>query len=225
MIVSHRWKFVIAAPAGMGAAAWLKRIHDEGEPECLELVGHANSVCVPEGCEGYDRFFVDNPRNRLPFMWISREGTLWEGPEGEELNLEEWMRWYVWGMRRKFLALGVAASPNGWGMREEDGEWMFFESPATLARTFAGIGNSPLGEEAPWGRREIRIVYMEDTSRGWKDILKLVTGTSVVAKQTRDLLNWHQPMSQLFYELPDELASVYLRDTAWTFKHQKGIEK
>jgi hypothetical protein len=98
------------------------------------------------------------------------------------------------------------------------------ESPAVLCRTFAGIGNSVLGEDARWGRAEVRIVYIEDPARGWRDIIKKVLGKSDEARNTRDLLGWHAPMSQLFYELPDELASAYLRDAAWLFKHQKGVE-
>jgi hypothetical protein len=224
VIVSHKYQFVIAAPPGVGAASWLARIKAEGEPGHLEIVGHANSVCVPEGCERYTRFFVDNPRNRLPFMWSAREGTPWEGPEDVQEDVADWLRWYCWTMRRYHLRVAMESGPNGWGVRSSDGPWMFFESPAILARTFAGIGNSPMGKEGPWGRAEIRIIYLEEPTRGWRDVLRRVVGTSVEAKQTRDLLNWHSPMSQLFYELPDELVATYLRDAAWVFTKQKGVE-
>jgi hypothetical protein len=226
MIVSHEYKFVIAVPCGLNAADWIGRIVEEGEPGFLEVVGLGNGVCVPEGCEKYTRFFVDSPRHRLPQMWFYRQGTPWEGPKQvqDPNDPTDWLAWYCWSMRRQYLAVGLESSPNGWGMRGEDGDWVYFEAPAILARTFAGIGNSPLGEEAPWGRAEIRIVYMEEPSKGWREIVKKVVGSSVEAKQTRDLLNWHVPISQLFYEIGDELASTYLRDAAWMFKAQKGIE-
>lgn len=229
MIVSHKYKFVIACPVGLNAGDWLGRIAAEGDVGYLEIIGHPNGVAVPEDnnwCHGYTRFFCDSPRQRLPQMWAYRQGTPWEGPpqvqDGNDPS--EWLQWYVWGMRKKYLEVGVHSSPNGWGMRGEDGDWMFFEAPATLARTFAGYGNSVLGEDAPWGRAEIRILYMEEPSKGWRDVLKKVVGSSPEARNTRDLLNWHVPLSQLFYEIPEELASTYLRDAAWMFKSQKGVE-
>jgi hypothetical protein len=157
-------------------------------------------------------------------MWSAREGTPWEGPAQVQDSLPEWLKWYMWSMRKMYLALGLESSPNGWGMRGEDGDWMFFDSPAILCRTFAGIGNSPLGEEAPWGRAEVRILYLEDVSKGWRDLIKKVLSNAPEAKNTRDLLAWHTPMSQTFYELPDELAAAYLKDAAWMYKAQKGVK-
>lgn len=223
MIVSHKFKFVIAVPVGLNAASWLDRIAAEGDEGWLEIIGHPNGICVPEGCEEYTRYFVDSPRHRLPQMYRNRLGTPWEGPE-PTMSAAEWLAWYVWSMRREYLAHGVESSPNGWGMRAEEGNWMFYESPAILARTFAGIGNSPKGEDAPWGRAEIRFLYMEEPSKGWRDVIKKVAGSSDESRQTRDLLSWHIPVTQSFYELPDELASAYLRDAGWMYKAQKGIE-
>lgn len=224
MIVSHKGKFVICCPVGNNGGDWLTRIAAEGDTGWLEIIGHPNGVVIPKGCEQYARFFVDSPRHRLPQLWEGKEGTPWEGPSQVHSDMEGWLQWYVWSMRRKYLDVGVSSSPNGWGMRAKDGDWIFFEAPAILARTFAGIGNSPLGEDAPWGKAEIRIVYMEEISKGWRDIVKRVVGSSVEARQTRDLINWHIPASQAFYELPDELVATYLRDTAWSFKAQKGVD-
>lgn len=230
MIVSHQYKFVIACPVGLNAADWLNRIAAEGPTGYLEIIGHPNGVVVPEDnnwCAGYTRYFVDSPRHRLPQLWSGRLHTPWEGPaQVQDANdPTEWLKWYVWSMRKKYLEVGVSSSPNGWGMRAVEGDWMFFESPAILARTFAGYGNSPLGEDAPWGRAEIRVIYMEEATRGWRDVLRKVVGETFEAQLTRELINWHVPVSQMFFELPEELASAYLRDTAWKFTAQKGIEK
>jgi len=226
MIVSHKYKFVIAVPVGLDAGDWLTRIAAEGDTGHLEVIGMPNGMCVPEGCGHYARFFADSPRQRLPRMWSGRKGTPWEGPvQVQDPNdPTEWLQWYAWAMRKRYLALGVESSPNGWGMRGTDGDWCYFEAPATLARTFAGIGVSASGPDAPWGRAEVKFVYIEEPSRGWRDIIKKVVGSGAEAANTRDLLNWHVPLSQLFYEIPDELASTYLRDAAWMFKAQKGLQ-
>lgn len=222
MIVSHELKFVIAAPVGLGAGPWLERIREEGDEGWLEIVGHANSVCVPEGCESYARYFIDAPHHRLPQMWLDRLGTPWEGPR-VNMSVEDWLKWYLWGMRKMIMEAGVFASPNGWGMRGVDGEWMFFDPPSILHRTLMGVGISPLGEVAPWGRGEARVLRMQEYSRGWRELHKRIRTAgpwrpgkvSREAQNTMDLLRWHIPVMQHFYELPDELVSAYLSENAW----------
>jgi hypothetical protein len=156
-------------------------------------------------------------------MWLGRVGTPWEGPvQVQDPNdPTEWLKWYLWGMRRKYLEMGVHASPNGWGMRGEDGDWCYFEHPAILQRVLAGQGNSKLGEDAPWGRAQVRILKMEEFSRGWRDIIKVIrakyNGKELPdeAKSTVDLIRWHIPVMQPFYEIPDELVAAYFKENAW----------
>jgi hypothetical protein len=226
MIVSHKYHFLIAVPVGLNAGDWLTRIAAEGDPGYLEIVGLPNGVCVPEGCEDYNRYFVDDPYHRLPQLWEGRKGTPWEGPVQVQNDLEEWLKWYMFGMRRKYLEMGIHASPNGWGMRGEDGDWVYFEHPSILRRVFAGIGNSPKGVDAPWGRRPVRIIRMNEMSRGWRDMTQRVRIRNTAGKlspeqqNTFDLLRWHIPAMYPFYELPDELVSAYMKENAREFANE-----
>lgn len=234
MIVSHKYRFVIAVPAGMGCGPWLRRIMEEGPEGYLEIVGHANDVVVPLECKDYDRFFVDAPQARLPRMYVDRIGKPWEGSEAVEAagqrstkRLEAWLDWYCLKMRPKFRheAADPASGPNGWGMRGEHGEWAYFEHPSTLARTFAGIGNSDRRADAPWGRKMPRFVKLEEYTRGWRDVLKKMYGDSQEAKDARELIKWHVPEMETFYEIRPDLASLFLREGAWNFKNtiKEGI--
>lgn len=230
MIVSHKYKFVIAVPCGLNAADWLTRVAEEGPEGYLEIVGWANGVCIPEGCESYTRYFVDSPHHRLPQLWSGRVGTPWEGPAKVQGDVEEWLKWYCFSMRRKYLEVAMESSPNGWGMRGTDGDWVYFEHPKTLLRTFAGIGNSPKGEDAPWGRSQPVVLKMEEYSRGWRELIKNVAPRGIGRtdmdddqRDTVDLLRWHIPSMHQFYELDRDLVSMFLGEGAWEYKHQKGI--
>lgn len=221
MIVSHQYKFVIAVPVGLDAGDWLTRIAEEGDPGWLEIVGKPNGVCVPAGAEEYTRYFVDDPYHRLPQLWAGRTNTPWEGPVQVQNSLEEWLKWYMFGMRRKYLEMGIHASPNGWGMRGEDGDWVYFEHPSILKRVLAGVGNSPKGQDAPWGRQSVRMLRLQESSRGWKAITSIVRtrrfddpDMQKCAENTYDLLRWHVPAMYPFYELPDELVSAYMKEFA-----------
>lgn len=221
MIVSHQFKFVIAVPVGLDAGDWLTRIADEGDQGYLEIMGYPNGVCVPEGCEGYRRYFCDDSSHRLPQLWQGRGGTPWEGPPQVQSSAEEWFKWYVYGMRRKYLEMGVHSSPNGWGMRGKDGDWVYFEHPKYLRRAFEGRGNSPLGEVAPWGVSSSEILRLQEPSRGWKNILGTIRATYAAdkgmppeAKNTFDLIRWHVPVTQAFYELPNELVNTFNKENA-----------
>lgn len=232
MIVSHEYKFVIAAPVGLGAGPWLKRIAAEGDPGYLEIIGHPNGVCVPEGCEEYARYFVDSPQHRLPQMWRTRIGTPWEGPVQTREDVAKWLEWYMFGMRRKYLEIAMESPPNGWGQRAADGDWIYFEHPSVLLRTFMGYGNSANGDDAPWGRAEVRPLKMEEFSRGWREVIKRVApggsrakGMNAEHRNTVDLLRWHIPVSQSFYELPEELANSYAKEGAHEVYRQIGINE
>lgn len=223
MIVSHKYKFVICVPVGLNAGDWLDRIKSAGEEYLagyLEVAGMPNGVCVPEGCEKYTRYFVDDPYHRLPQLWEGRKNTPWEGPVQVQNDLEEWLKWYMFGMRRKYLEMGVHSSPNGWGMRSEDGEWCYFEHPSVLMRTFAGLGNSPMGQDAPWGRGIVHMLRLQEGSRGWKNITQLIRRRhsgeklSVEVKDTLALIQWHIPAMNAFYEIGDELANAYRKEFA-----------
>lgn len=221
MIVSHKYKFVIAVPVGLNAGPWLNRIAAEGDVGYLEVVGMPNGVCVPEGAETYARYMVDAPHHRLPQMWQSRKGTPWEGPADVQAKVGDWLQWYMWHMRREFLERGVMATPNGWGMRGEDGEWCYFEHPRILKRVLSGQGNSPKGEDAPWGVAEVKMLKMEEYSRGWRDLIKLVRAGGTAAKlppefrSTSELLRWHIPAMNAFYEVSNELADAFFKENAW----------
>ena len=219
MIVSHEYRFVIAVPVGLDAGDWLTRIDREGETGYLEIIGSPNGVCVPEGCEKYRRYFVDAPQHRLPTLWLGRSGTPWEGPVQIQSSVEEWLKWYLWGMRKKYMEQGVLAAPNGWGMRGEDGPWMYFDHPSILLRTVAGVGVSLNGPEAPWGRANVHLLRMQEATKGWRDLYDAVgrgeRKLSVSAAGTLDLLRWHVPVMQHFYELPDELVKAYFGENAY----------
>jgi hypothetical protein len=230
MIVSHKGKFVVAAPVGLGAGPWLKRIAAEGDAGWLEIIGHPNGVVVPEGCEKYARYFIDAPQHRLPQLWEGKSGTPWEGPRQVRDDLEGWVKWYMWSMRRMYLSQAMESPPNGWGMRAEEGDWMFFEHPATLLRTFRGMGTSPLGEDAPWGRAEATLLKMEEYSRGWRELIKRVAPKGVgkrdashELRNTVDLLRWHIPKMHMFYELDPDIVNAFLKESAWEVTRQQGI--
>jgi hypothetical protein len=222
VIVSHKYKFVIAVPVGLGAGPWLNRIAAEGDPGHLEVVGMPNGICVPEGCEDYSRYLVDDPIHRLPQMWQTRKGTPWEGPASaqDDRDPSAWTWWYMFNMRRKYLAEGVLASPNGWGMRGVDGDWCYFEHPSTLLRALSGMGNSPKGEDAPWGRQSVGILRLQEISRGWKNITQRVRrrdglGNLTPEQQsTYDLIRWHVPVMGSFYEMTDDLVNAYFKESA-----------
>lgn len=227
MIVSHKYKFVIAVPVGLGCGPWLNRIAEEGPEGYLEILGHPNSMCVPEGCGEYARFFVDAPQHRLPRMWLDRVGKPWDMtpedvdftrqkyPHDSSKPLHVWMEWYCLIKRREFRLQSEEDGSNGWGMRSEDGPWMFFEHPSILARTFAGIGNVETRENALWGCAMTRILKLEEATRGWKEVAKMMFGDSVLARDARALIQWHIPKMQHFYELPDHLAALFAREGAW----------
>lgn len=228
MIVSHKYHFVIAVPCGLGAGLWLNRIREEGPEGCLEIVGHPNDVVVPEGCGDYMRFFCDAPHHRLPRLFAEQEGKPWELPTSEldtsmptsRKLLETWIEWYAIRERGRFTRLGAAAKPNGWGMRATHGEWAYFEHPYVLAQTFAGYGNHAKREEAPWGRKMPHFLKMEEYSRGWRDVIKMVSGIDQDAKDTRALLQWHVPLMETFYEIRPELVSLFNREGAWDFRRR-----
>lgn len=231
MIVSHKYKFVICVPVGLNAGDWLTRIAEEGDPGHLEVVGMPNGVVVPENCGKYKRYFVDAPHHRISQLWTGRVGTPWEGPvQVQDPNdPSEWLKWYMFSMRKKYLEIGVHSSPNGWGMRGEDGDWCYFEHPKTLIRTFAGIGNSPLGEDAPWGRKQPVLLKMEEYSRGWRDLIREVKSkggggktTPPEVRNTMDLLRWHMPSMQCLYEIGDELVNALWKESAWEYTKQPG---
>lgn len=227
MIVSHKYKFVIAVPVGMGCAPWLNRIRDEGPEGYLEIVGHPNDVVVPEGCESYSRFFVDSPYTRLPRMYLAQleadvpwklPADLWEAAgRSSKKRLEAWIEWYAIKRRGDFRRMAAEAAPNGWGMRATHGEWAYFEHPTTLAKTLAGIGNHARRSNAPWSRASVSFVKLEEFSRGWKEVLKKVYGDSQDAKDTRTLLRWHIPDMESFYEIGDNLAALFFQEGAWNY--------
>lgn len=234
MIVSHKYRFVIAVPCGMGCGPWLNRIRDEGPEGYLEVVGHPNDVVVPLECKEYDRYFVDAPQARLPRMYLAQidndvpwklpEDLLREAGRSSKKRLETWLEWYCLRMRPKFR--NEALKPiqeNGWGMRAEHGEWAYFEHPTVLAQTFAGIGNNPRRKDAPWGRRMPRFMKLEEFSRGWKDVIKKIYGDSQDAKDTRTLLRWHVPEMETFYEIRDDLAALFFKEGAWNFN--RNVDK
>lgn len=238
MIVSHKYKFVIAVPCGMGCGPWLNRIAAEGPEGYLEVVGHPNDVVVPEGCEKYARFFVDTPQTRLPRMYLAQidNDVPWKLPP-EELEeagssslkrIERWLEWYAVRRRGHFTRMAAEdRKGNGWGMRSGHGEWAYFEHPTQLAQAFAGIGNHPARADAPWGRIAPKFMKLEEFSRGWKDVIKMVHGESQDAKDTRSLLRWHIPDMEKFYEIRDDLATLFLQEGAWNYvtkvrKQQSG---
>lgn len=235
MIVSHQYRFVIAVPCGMGCGPWLNRIAAEGPKGYLEVVGHPNDVVVPLECKDYDRFFMDSPYTRLPRMYqdqIDRD-VPWKlpadlleaaGPRSVK-RLETWLEWYAITKRGEFRREAAEhRKSNGWGMRREHGEWAYFEHPSDLARTFAGIGNHPARADAPWGRRMPRFVKVEEWSRGWKDVIKKIYGDSDSARDTRELLRWHIPDMERFYEIRKDLSALFMREGAWNFNKQNGKE-
>lgn len=236
MIVSHKYRFVIAVPCGMGCGPWLNRIRDEGPEGYLEIVGHPNDVVVPEGCYDYDRFFVDAPHARLPRMYLAQihNDVPWKLPEElleaagnrSTKRMEAWIEWYAITKRGEYRRLAAEhRRTNGWGIHGEHGDWAYFEHPALLAQTFAGIGNHSRRQDAPWGRMMPRFMKLEEYSRGWKDVTKKVYGDSQAAKDTLALLRWHIPEMETFYPIRDDLAALFLREGAWNFKNSNREEE
>lgn len=222
MIVSHKAKFVIAAPVGLGAGQWLKRIAEEGNTGFLEIIGKPNGVTVPEGCEEYDRYIIDDPYRRPGLLWSGRAGTPWEGDPSWDQNT--WADWYFFKKRREFGMAAATAAPNGWGLRGEPGEWEMFESMLILARTLAGSGNSKLGEAGPWGRRPIKVLKISERNRGWKELVnKFDRKDKGLGANSADLLDWHVPEMQTFYEVEPEIVNTMFKSAAWEIQRDLGV--